>query len=109
MRTRMRSRHLLLNLLCCVFFAVAPGPASAQQMKIVETDKLRLVYFNPGADYLVPYAAQAFTNSLAAQQAHFGYVPDGKVSILLQDFSDRGNAIMQPSPRNRLYFDISPV
>ena len=72
-------------------------------MKIVETDHLQVVYFDPGGDYLVPYVTQCFLNVLAAQKARFGFVPDGKVSMLLQDFSDRGNAAaMLSAPRDRI-------
>ncbi len=38
----------------------------------------------------------------------FGYTPDGKPTILLQDFSDRGNATAMSTPRNRIYLDIAP-
>ncbi len=95
-------------LAACLFVSVQPGPAHAQ-MKILETENLRMVYFTPATDYLVPYATQSFLNSLDAQHARFGYVPDGKVSVLLQDFADRGNATMVPTPRNRLFLDIAPV
>ena len=78
---------------------VLPGLACAQ-MKYVETEQLRLIYF-AGTDYLVPYATQSFINALRAQKSSFGYVPDGKVAVLLQDFCDCGNAAMLSAPRNR--------
>ena len=55
-------------------------------------DDLRVINFDPTGAYLVPYATQCFLNALAAQHARFGYTPDGKPTVLLQDFSDRGNA-----------------
>ena len=87
--------------------ALATGAAPA--MKIVETDQLNVVYFDPTGSYLAPYVTQSFINGLAAQKARFGYVPDGKVSVLLQDFSDRGNALaILGAPRNRIYIDVAP-
>ena len=55
-----------------------------------------------------PYATQSFLNALAAQQARLGYTPDGKPTVLLQDFSDKGTASVVSTPRNRVYFDIAP-
>lgn len=78
-------------------------------MNIVETDNLRVVYFDPEGSYLAPYVTQCFVNSLAAQNARFGFVPDGKINVLLQDFSDRGNAMaILGAPRNRVFIDVAP-
>ncbi len=89
--------------------AGAWGNASAQDLRIVETDDLQVVYFDPSGAYLAPYVTQSFLNSLNAQKKLFGYQPDGKVSILLQDFSDRGNAsAILGAPRNRIFIDVAP-
>jgi hypothetical protein len=77
------------------------------QVKYVEAEGLTIAYFDPAENYLVPYATQCFVNSLHAQKRLFGYVPDG-VSILLQDFSDTGNASVAAAPRNRAFVDIAP-
>jgi hypothetical protein len=95
-------RVMALGLAC-------PGIAFGQ-IKLVETDELRLVYFDPAGAYLAPYATQSFVNAIDAQKRLFGYVPDGKVGVLLQDFSDRGNATAIPgAPRNRIFVDIAPA
>src|SRR5688572_18260309 len=77
-------------------------------IKSIEAEGLQLAYFDPAENYLVPYATQCFVNSLRAQKQLFGYTPDGGVSILLQDFSDTGNASIAASPRNRAFIDIAP-
>ena len=85
------------------------GHASAQDLRIVETDDLQVVYFDPSGAYLAPYVTQSFLNSLNAQKRLFGYQPDGKVAVLLQDFSDRGNAAaILGAPRNRIFIDVAP-
>ena len=84
------------------------GRRRPRQPKYVEAEGLRIAYFDPSENYLVPYATQCFVNSLRAQQRLFGYTPDGGVSILLQDFSDTGNASISGSPRNRAFVDIAP-
>ncbi|HEX5651178.1 MAG TPA: hypothetical protein VFX69_16085 [Steroidobacteraceae bacterium] len=93
-----------------LLLAVATPDFADAQIKFVETDRLRLAYFDPGGAYLVPYATQSFVNALDAQQRAFGYVPDGKANVLLQDFSDRGNATtILGAPRNRIFVDIAPA
>jgi hypothetical protein len=94
--------------LLAVAATFVPGLARAE-MKFLETDSLRVVYFAPGGDYLAPYATQTLLNGLAAQKARFGYQPDGKVSVFLQDFADRGNAsAVLGAPRNRIYLELAP-
>ncbi|MCJ7558191.1 MAG: hypothetical protein MUP90_14910, partial [Gammaproteobacteria bacterium] len=81
----------------------------AVELKALETDDLRLLYFDPTETYLAPYAARCFTNSLASQKARFGFDPDGKITVLMKDFSDYGNAAAGAVPRNTLLVDIAPV
>jgi hypothetical protein len=84
--------------------------AAEFQLGSLETEHLRILYFEPNGAYLAPYATQCFLNSLDAEHARFGYVPDGKVTVLLQDFADRGNAsTIQGAPRNRIYVDVAPA
>jgi len=86
-----------------VLLACAPPTQSrADELRYIETRDLRIVSWDPSVTYLVPYATQCFLNSLAAQHTRFGYTPDGKVTVLLEDFSDRGSARLSSSPRNRL-------
>src|SRR5262245_25408858 len=84
---------------------VTSGTARAALM-FVETKDLRLVYYDPGETHLVQHATQSFLSGLAAHQKMFGYVPDGGVSVLMQDFSDRANASADATPRNRIFLDI---
>lgn len=97
------SRHLATAL---VVLCTVASPARAE-LHFVETPDLRLVYYDPGEAHLVPHATQSFLSALATYNRLLGYVPDGRVNVLLQDFSDRGNAGAIPAPRNRIFFDIS--
>ncbi|NJD30384.1 MAG: hypothetical protein FIB04_00650 [Gammaproteobacteria bacterium] len=99
------SRCLAATLLFAWFAA-----CRADGINVLETSDLRVVNFAPAGDYLVPYATQCFLNALAAQKKLFGYAPDGKASVLLQDFSDRGNATtVLAAPRDRVFIDVAPV
>ena len=93
----------------CLLIAIA-SLANADEPRIVESGDLRLVYYDPSGAHLVPYGLQCYLGAIAAQQARFDYVPDGKVTVLLRDFSDRGNAsASQGAARNRIFMDVAPV
>ncbi len=108
--TRIRHRLRAGAVLGAAFVCVACGIQSrADGLNYLETADLRVVDFAPAGDYLVPYATQCFLNALAAQKKIFGYTPDGRATVLLQDFSDSGNASALAVPRDRLFVDIAPV
>ncbi|MBT8080527.1 MAG: SMP-30/gluconolactonase/LRE family protein [Gammaproteobacteria bacterium] len=101
-------RRWVLRLILAATFSGFFANAYSQGLDFVETDDLRLLYFNPTESYLAPYAASTFHNSLAGQRKVFGYDPDDKVTVLLADFADHGNAGAYPVPRNRVLVDIAP-
>src|SRR5262249_10106331 len=89
---------------------VAPGLASADGLSraFVETDELRIVYYDPDESYLVPHALQSFLSGLAAQRRVFGYVPDDRTTVFLRDLADKGNAFTFVAPHNEIAFAIAP-
>jgi len=94
-------------LTCALALAAAAVPASDH--KYIATQDLQLVYFDPAGSHLAPYALQSYLGSLAAQRARLGYSPYGGITVLLQDFADRGGATTTlGSPRNRVFHDIAP-
>ena len=104
-RARFRRRVALLSLLVTTL----ASPAFAQLAK-VEAGMMRLVYFDGTESYLVPHATQSCLNSLAFQKRVFDFVDQkDKVTIMLADFSDGGDAGASVSPRNRVIVQISPL
>jgi sugar lactone lactonase YvrE len=99
------ARRLILLTLAIL----ASGPVAAQFLSTVETDKLRLLYFDPTETYLVPRVIQTFHNSADRQKSIFGYETDEKTTLLLIDFSDFGNASASSIPYNTLIVDIAPI
>jgi DNA-binding beta-propeller fold protein YncE len=89
--------------------AGALAPAAFAQLATLESRDLRLVYISPAEDYLAPYAAVAFRDANAFLTGLFKYRPDHKITILLADFSDYGNAGASTLPFNALRFQIAPV
>jgi len=75
----------------------------------LETENLRLLYFDPTGTYLTPYVARSFENALDFQQRIFGWEPWDQVTLLLKDFGDYGNAAARSSPNNALLIDVAPL
>lgn len=90
--------------------AMAPwAGAQVFEMDILETEDLRLLYFDPPQTYLVPHAARSAHNSLDFQKDIFQWSPWDKPTLILTDFSDYGNAGAGASPYNGLIIDIAPL
>jgi len=88
---------------------VFSGALSAQGLSSVETEYLRLLYFDPSETYLVPRVIQTYHDSLDRQRSILGYTPEEKTTVLLTDFADYGNAGASAVPRNSVLVDIAPL
>jgi hypothetical protein len=91
----------ILLLSCPTLYAV--------ELSSTETAALRLLYFDPSETYLTPYIVRSFENSLSHQRRVFDYELSEKVTVLLTDFADYGNAGAIAVPRNALLVDIAPT
>ncbi|HUL71897.1 MAG TPA: hypothetical protein VLT86_02290 [Vicinamibacterales bacterium] len=103
MRRRPLIPAALFVALCC-----AATPAFAQLQK-TEVGDLRLVYVSPAETYLVPHASRTFMNSVTFLEKLFDYKPAEKVTVLLTDFSDSGNAGASSVPHDTLRIQIAPL
>jgi hypothetical protein len=91
--------------------ALATGVAVADDLhlSVLETQNLRLIYFDPAQTYLVPHVVRSFENSLDWQRRVFGWEPYEKTTVLLKDFTDSGNAAARSAPNNAITVDIAPL
>ncbi len=89
--------------------SINTAAAETFEMNYIETEDLRLLYFDPPQTYLVPHVARSFHNSLAFQQKIFEWQPYDRNMVLLKDFTDYGNAAAGASPNNKLAVDIAPL
>lgn len=78
-------------------------------MDKIETEELRLLYFDPHQTHLTPYVGRAFHNSLEYQMDLFEWTPWDRTTVLLKDFSDYGNAAARSAPNNALIIDVAPL
>ena len=86
-----------------------PQDASGFHLSTLETKNLTLLYIDPTQTYLTPYLGRAFENSLAFHQKNLHWKPWEKVTILLKDFSDYGNAAALGSPSDMVLLDVAPL
>ena len=78
-------------------------------MDVVETEDLRLLYFDPFQTHLVPHVVRNFHNSLDFQERVFDWRPYEKSTVILTDLSDYGNAGAGASPYNGVSVYIAPA
>jgi hypothetical protein len=86
-----------------------PQDASGFHLSTLETKNLTLLYIDPIQTYLTPYLGRAFENSLAFHEKNLNWKPWEKVTILLKDFSDYGNAAALGSPSDMVLLDVAPL
>jgi hypothetical protein len=100
-----RRRSLLLALAVLLAFSRAVHA----QLSTVDTPDVRIVYFDGTEAYLVPHAARAFLNALAFERQLFGFDSKERITLLLVDLSDAGNAAAGTVPRNVVSMQIAPL
>ena len=86
-----------------------PQDASGFHLSTLETKNLTLLYIDPIQTYLTPYIGRAFENSLAFHEKNLHWKPWEKVTILLKDFADYGNAAALGSPSDMVLLDVAPL
>lgn len=93
----------------CLLACTVGAPPARAQLSSLETQDVRLVYFDPALSFLAPHAARCFENSMRFQRMVLSYAPSEKVTVLLADFGDSGNAGAGAVPRNVITVDVAPL
>jgi hypothetical protein len=75
---------------------------------MITTDEMSLVTYDYGHRYILPHATRCFHRALAFHKTLFDYTPTEKISVLIQDFGDYGNAGATAVPRNAISMGLSP-
>ncbi|MES3003169.1 MAG: hypothetical protein V4787_20930 [Pseudomonadota bacterium] len=96
-----------LATLAAPWCACGTAHAESLELKSLETKDIRLLYM-PEQSFLAPYAAKTFLNSLKFQRRMFGWTPDGKIYVILTDFSDYNNGGASATPINGVTVQIAP-
>ena len=75
---------------------------------MIETEELSLVTYDFGHEYILPHAGRCFHSALAFHKKLFDYTPTEKITVLIQDFGDYGNAGATAVPKNAISMGLSP-
>ncbi len=98
-------------LVACALVLSTAAPLAAINLNLseIETKDIRLIYQAPQLSYLAPYVAQCAENSLAFQEKLYGYRPQERLNVVLNDFSDEGNASTSTVPFNTVMVQVAPL
>jgi hypothetical protein len=96
-----------LNLLSIASTLLLLSPAQAQ-FQSLQTEFLRVVYYDPGVSYLAPHLARSFENSLRFHRRLFDYTPTQEVTVFMQDFRDIGYGGAETIPWNMVEIGVEP-
>ena len=95
---------------CAIAFGIFTASVPLQaQLRVIETPEVRLVYLDPTESFLVPHAARTFLNSLRFQRRLFTFDPADRITVLLLDFQDGGNASATVVPYDSVMMQIAPL
>src|SRR6185436_19861555 len=97
------------TVLAAASFALSCATPCVAQLASVETPDLNLVYLEPVQSFLAPHVGRSFENALQFHKNLFDYKPKGKITVLLTDFSDAGNASADAVPRNKVTLRVAPL
>ncbi|HLF13689.1 MAG TPA: hypothetical protein VI932_02210, partial [Bacteroidota bacterium] len=96
--------------LFALLLSVSPhfsGPLRAQ-LTTLETETMRLVWYDPGLDYLIPHTGRTFENAMTFHRRLFDYTPSEKVTVFLHDFNDYGTGGTSTINWNFLNIGVEP-
>jgi len=94
--------------LISLFFLLSATPTSEAQFNFYETDNVRLVYYGELQAYLAAHAVRCFENSYRFHSKHWDYKSKKKMTVLLYDLTDFGNAGATSIPWNSISVAIAP-
>lgn len=81
---------------------------TSAQLYEVDTQNLRLIYFGEANKYLVKYVAQCFENAFNFNSKLYNYESTEKITVLMHDFNDFGDAGTGTIPHNHIVLAIAP-
>ncbi len=92
---------LLLTLACAV--------DARAQLTAAETTDASVLYVDGIQSFIAPYAQRTVENALAFHRKLFDYTPRERMTVLLTDFSDAGNASAETVPHNFVTARLAPI
>ncbi|NNK89810.1 MAG: hypothetical protein HKO89_04315 [Saprospiraceae bacterium] len=87
---------------------ITPLGTLHSQLDMIETEEMSLVTYDFGHNYILSHAGRCFHSALQFHKELFDYEPSEKISLLIQDFGDYGNAGATAVPQNAISMGLSP-
>ena len=91
-----------------LFFLCFITTSLSAQLDLIETEEMKLVTYDFGHRYILPHATRCFHAALDFHKNLFDYKPSEKITVLIQDFGDYGNAGATAVPTNAVSMGLSP-
>src|SRR4051794_11277236 len=101
-------RVRLVSALTCAVLSAVSREAMAQ-LTAVQTADATVVYLEPTQSFIAPYTQRTVENSLAFHRKLFDYTAKERITVLLTDFSDAGNASAESVPHNLVTARLAPL
>lgn len=92
-----------------LYLSTCTAMAASFEMDVLETEDLRLLYFDPVQTFIVPHMSRSYHSTMDFQREIFNWEPWDQPTVLLTDLSDYGNAGASVSPDNGVTFYIAPL
>lgn len=98
-----------LGLTACFLLASANLEAAHPKLYFQETDHVRVIYYDPAHEYLVPHLIRSVETALQFDNKLFHYTPSQKITILFEDFGDYGHGAAGTVPVNFISIGLEPL
>jgi len=90
------------------FLTVLFFVSAEAQFNKIETPNQRLIYYGEASSYMVKYVGRCVENAFRFYSNLYNYKPSEKVSVIMHDLNDYGNAGASTIPRNFIMIAIAP-
>jgi hypothetical protein len=98
----------MIKPLLTFFFVIVFCRINFAQFNVIETPSQRLVSYGDATSYMVKYVGSCVENALGFQKRLYTYTPSEKVTVIIHDLNDYGNAGASTIPRNFVMLAIGP-
>lgn len=78
-------------------------------MVAMDTEHLKVIYNKTTQASLAEYVARCFEAAIRYHEEHFHYESKERITVILSDMGDAGNAAAGTNPRNAVMLTISPM
>ena len=83
--------------------------AARPKLYFQESEHVRVVYYSPAHEYLVPHLIRSIENALKFDHRLFHFTPSQKITILFEDFGDYGHGGAGTVPVNFVSIGLEPL